>query len=711
MLSRLGRGGLGLDRTEAQSMGGSGTTYGSGVAERPPPQNRLWRRLLQLAAMQQDEGVESSWLFSTSHASGMWLSDGNVQGRQLRLVSISLFCHRCSTLAQLFPIPWLLVSPKQEMQLIHHMILDDSLSASLFPVKWQLIRDRLNRLHAGLADITVTSTTSDDDDGSDEGGRAAFAALLRGAAETARAGRDLVPRSEGRSYGGGKLRLRSDLDLLASALDAHAAALDEVHASGPLAGGARALVVPPPPPGAPRDDVRFYARDLLARARVGGARMRREAAAALADLLRGGGGGDERWARVVAAEVAADGIGVLVALMECGEAGVQEDAMDAVSVIAGFDARRADLVVGGVVAPLVRVLDSGAGPTGVRERAARVLCRLTENSDNAWAVAAHGGVTALLNACFSVDSNSSGDLACAACRVLRNLAGVDEIRKFMVTDAGAVPVLVSLIAQSHDDAARIQATELLAAMAASAGDGEGSVRDAVVQSGAIECLVHALDPSPTRSSKSREVALRAIDALCFPSSSSPTTATSTVERLLAAGFLDRVLALLRDAGDAALQHCALKSAHRLCHASSSSSEEETKKAMGDAGFMPELAAVVASQKSPEKARELAAEALCALAAVQRNRRRFVQEDRAAGVAQLVQALPRTEEKASPTTRFVLATLLHVADSSSGRRKIVSSEHFRNLEKLAEANVPDAKRLVKKLGGSKLRSIFHGIWSL
>lgn len=36
---------------------------------------------------------------------------------------------------------------------------------------------------------------------------------------------------------------------------------------------------------------------------------------------------------------------------------------------------------------------------------------------------------------------------------------------------------------------------------------------------------------------------------------------------------------------------------------------------------------------------------------------------------------------------------------------------RNLEKLAETNVSDAKKIVKKLGGSKLRNIFHGIWSL
>lgn len=531
-------------------------------------------------------------------------------------------------------------------------LVSDSLSASLFPHKWQLIRDKLHRLHAGLADISVADADP------------SFTALLRGVAATAREGLDLVPRSQGRHYGGGKLRLRSDLDVLASALDAHAAALDEAqHASsGALGPRAGAIVVPRPPPGAARDDVRFYVRDLFARARVGGGRMRREAAAALAELLRGGDG--ERCARVVVES--GDGVGVLVALLECGDAGAREEALDAVSAIAGFDAHRTDLVVGGVVAPVVRVLDGDAGG-GVspadREKAARVLGRLTENSDNAWAVAAHGGVTALLNAC---DNNSGGsELACAACRVLRNLAGVDEIRKYMVADASAVPVLVSLISR-QDDASQIQATELLAAMAA----GDASVRDAVIRSGAVEALVRALDPnsSTPRSSKSREVALRAIDALCFPASSSPTCAATT-DRLLAAGFLDRVLALLRS-DDAVLQHCALKSAHRLCHAS-----EDTRKAMGDAGLMPELVAVFIDAMSPEKARETAAEALCALVATHRNRKRFVHEDRG-GVAQVVRALRTDEEKTSATTRFLLATLAHVAESSSGRRKIVSSEHFR-----------------------------------
>jgi hypothetical protein len=537
-------------------------------------------------------------------------------------------------------------------------LVSDSLSATLFPLKWQLIRDRLNRLHAGLADITLTAADDDTDARCDS-----FVDLLRGVAATARAGRELVPRSQGRSYGGGKLRLRSDLDVLSASLDAHAAALDEVHASGALA-RSRALVVPRPPPGAQRDDVRFYARHLLARLRVGGgAEARAEAAAALNEALRAG---DEKRARVVASELlaAADGVGVLVAMLECNDARVQEEALDAVSVIAGIDAHRADLVVGGVVAPVVRVLDAGASQSQLtRERAARVLCRLTDNSDNAWAVAAHGGVMALLNACTDSSSSSDGgELACAACRVLRNLVGVDEIGKYMVSDAGAVPVLVSLSrsATTTSDTAQIQATELLATMASL----DVSVRDAIIQSGAIESLVHTLSPTPPSSSKSREAALRAIDALCLSSASPPVTA-----RLLASGFLPHVLALLRHADAPTVQHCALKAMRRLCHVS-----EEARRAAGDAGLMQELAGVLARAKSPE-AREAAAEVLCAVVAVHRNRRRFVQED-SGGVAEVMRALRADEEKPSPTTRFLLVTLAHLADSRAGRRKIVSSEQFR-----------------------------------
>jgi hypothetical protein len=60
--------------------------------------------------------------------------------------------------------------------------------------------------------------------------------------------------------------------------------------------------------------------------------------------------------------------------------------------------------------------------------------------------------------------------------------------------------------------------------------------------------------------------------------------------------------------------------------------------------------------------------------VHRNRKRFVQDER--NVAQILQLLGPGEEKPSPAKRFLLSTLVHLTDSSSGRRKIMSSEHVR-----------------------------------
>ena len=105
-------------------------------------------------------------------------------------------------------------------------LISASFSASLFPLKWQLVRDRFNRLHAGLADITVIAAS----DGEER--HEAFDGLLRDVVGAVREARELVPRSQGRHYGGGKLRLRSDLDVVASTLDTHLARLDEICASG-----------------------------------------------------------------------------------------------------------------------------------------------------------------------------------------------------------------------------------------------------------------------------------------------------------------------------------------------------------------------------------------------------------------------------------------------------------------------------------------------
>jgi hypothetical protein len=68
----------------------------------------------------------------------------------------------------------------------------DSLSATLFPLKWQLVKDRLNRLHAGLGDITLNVADDDTDARCD-----AFTNLLRRVAATAHAGAGDGPEQPG----------------------------------------------------------------------------------------------------------------------------------------------------------------------------------------------------------------------------------------------------------------------------------------------------------------------------------------------------------------------------------------------------------------------------------------------------------------------------------------------------------------------------------
>ncbi|CAD6245846.1 unnamed protein product [Miscanthus lutarioriparius] len=74
--------------------------------------------------------------------------------------------------------------------------------------------------------------------------------------------------------------------------------------------------------------------------------MRREAMTALTEVLRD----DKKCVRVVAFNVA-DGVDVLVALLECPNTHVQEMALEAVSVIVGSDAHRGNLVIVGIIVP------------------------------------------------------------------------------------------------------------------------------------------------------------------------------------------------------------------------------------------------------------------------------------------------------------------------------------------------------------------------
>ncbi|KAJ6706973.1 ARM REPEAT SUPERFAMILY PROTEIN [Salix viminalis] len=460
-------------------------------------------------------------------------------------------------------------SLRQAIEVISSLI-SYSLPIKVFAVKWQLIRNKLEELNSSLIAIEDCDSCQNP----------IVSGMMSAVLASARDCYDLARRCVDLSYSG-KLLMQSDLDAM----------------------------VAKPGVNACKDDVRFYVRDLLTRIKIGDLEMKRHALVNLYDVVVE----DEKYVKIIV-EVD-DIVNILVSLLDSMEMELQQDAVKVVAVISGFDSYRSILIGAGIIGPLIRVLESGSEIS--KEGAARSLQKLTKNSDNAWSVSAYGGVTALLKICASVDSTA--ELISPACGILRNLAGVDEIKRFMIEE-GAVSTFIKL-ARSKDEGVQISSIEFLQNIAS----GDESVRQLVVKEGGIRALVRVFDPKIARSSKSREMALRAIENLCFSSASS-------ISVLMSYGFMDQLLFFLRN-GDVSAQELALKSAFRL-----SGTSEETKKAMGDAGFMSEFVKFL-DAKSFE-VREMAAVALTSLVSVPKNRKKFVQDDRNVGF--LLQLLDQEE---------------------------------------------------------------------
>ncbi|KAJ6827370.1 vacuolar protein 8 isoform X1 [Iris pallida] len=563
------------------------------------------------------------------------------------------------------------LSALREASRLVNSLVASSYAVRSFPVKWHSIRDKLEKL-----DSSLTSAGTD----AGHGVSSELGELLDSVTATVSDARSLADRCCDECYSGGKLQLRSDLDVVISRLGLHMRRLDEIYASGTLS-HSRAIILSRPGATASRDHMRLYVKDIFARMRIGGSELRAQALAALNQVLSE----DEKYVRIVACEMA-DGVSLLVSLLESGDPGIQEEASGAVAVISGFESYRGALATAGAVGPLIRVLETGNGPA--KERAGQALKRMTANCDNSWSVSAQGGVCTLLKICGGGGGSSSKELIASALSVLRNISRVGEIKRFMVEE-GAIAALAKLL-WSKEEAIQIQAVDFLATLAS---EDESVKQRAVREGGVVESLLHILQPSSHCSSKAREAALRAIDTFCFASAGS-------VSDLIGSGFLDLLLFFVRN-GEASVRGSALRSVSRLCLVS-----EEAKKAMGDLGFMQELVSLL--EAGCFEAREAAAEALCGLVSAHRNRRKFVQDEHS--VSRILRLLDPEEEKPVAAKKLLLSALLVLTESHSGRRRIVASGYVKNLEKLAEKDVTDAKKIVKKLSGSRLRNMLNGIWS-
>ncbi|PRQ28736.1 hypothetical protein RchiOBHm_Chr5g0006221 [Rosa chinensis] len=554
-------------------------------------------------------------------------------------------------------------SLRQAIQSISSLI-SLTYSIKIFAGKWKAITAKLEELNSGLAAVE----NSDGDE------NPVLAGVLSKTLATINECHDLARRCVDLSYSG-KLLMQSDLDKLAAKLDLHAGSLSEIYNAGVLT-HRFAIVVSRPGNGACRDDMRFYVRDLMTRMKVGDAEMKRQALENLYESIVE----DDKYVKVVVEQ--SEVVGLLIGFLDSNEVGIQDGSAKIVALVAGFGLCKGVLIGAGVIAPLIRVLESGS--ESGKEGAARSLQRLTENGDNGWSISAHGGVTALLKLCEC--GESSGGLVGSACGVLKNLVGVEEIKRFMVEE-GAVGTFIGLV-RSKEEGLQINAIAFLQNIAS----GDEGIRNLVIKEGGIGALLRVSEPRSDCSCKVREIALRAIENLCFCCSRS-------VSVLIKYGFVDQLMYFLRN-GEVSSQELALKVAIRLCEAS-----EEAKKAMGDANFMTELVKFLDSKSF--EVREMAAEALSSMVLNPKNRKRFVQDDR--NIRLLLQRFDPDQLGNAGNKKFLFSILMSLTSCNSGRRKIAHSGYLKNIEKLAEAEVSDAKRLVKKLSTNRFRSMLSGIW--
>ncbi|CAL9094883.1 unnamed protein product, partial [Musa acuminata var. zebrina] len=537
---------------------------------------------------------------------------------------------------------------RQASQLLGSLV-SSSFAVRCFPGKWQLIRIKLEQLLSGLAaaaDGNFLSRNSEVD------------LLLKSMLTTFDDIESLLLRCGDESCVGGKLLLRSDLNGVASRLGLHNERLAELYASG-NATRSRAIVLTKPSSNASREDIRFYVRDLFSRLKIGDTSMRLLALDSLHEVLRE----DDEYVRIVATDTA-DAVCLLVSFLEHRDDGLREKAAGVLSVIAEFDSYKGLLVAAGAIGPLIPILEKGT-ELG-RERAAGILRRLTENSDNGWSISAHGGITVLLKICSDAAACRK-ELIGLACQILSNLGSAEEMRRFMVEE-GAIPVLLQLTL-SKEEESRIQAIECLHSMASA----DNGIRQIVV-GGLIASITELLDPCSPCSSTAREAALKATELL---------HSADSIAVLMSSGFLDRALFFVKHGG-VSVQELVLKSVSRLCELS-----EEYRKAMGDAGYMTELVSLLEAKSAG--VREKAAETIHNMICAQRNRRRLIQDDH--DVDRIMRSLDLVDGN-SATRKHLLSVLKAVAESNSGRRRIMASGCVHCLQRLAEADEVDARKQLR-----------------
>jgi hypothetical protein len=390
---------------------------------------------------------------------------------------------------------------------------------------------------------------------------------------------------------------------------------------------------------------------------------------------------------------AAAAVSAVAELLDSGGGGgggdLRERAVAALAALACSDAARPALAqeAGAVVPHLCRALESGSS-SGAEHACAALLPLTAASRDAVAAVAARGGVAALLAAC----AGGTPAAQAAAAGVLRNLAAFPDLRPAL-RDEGALPMLLQLVSLGTP---RARELALGCLQSLTAGDDDGDeegqrLKVEAFQAGALGCVRDFLDGS-----RGDEAGLAPALGLLRNMAS-----FRYIAEIAAAsgGFAAHVAAALGSDRSATRTEAALALAELFGNAGGVKAGRHQHEAVA-ADCVPRLVWMMEAKAPAE--RDAAARALAALLAASGGCRRAFRKDER-GVVNAVQLLDPGARAVD--RRFPVSVLLAVAPSRRCRKQMVAAGACGFLQGLVAAEVEGAKRLAEWLGKGKMLGVF------
>lgn len=426
---------------------------------------------------------------------------------------------------------------------------------------------------------------------------------------------------------------------------------------------------------------------LISRLRMGSAASR---AAALEELAG--------TAAALPAPSAATAVSAVAALLDSAGGDILLPAASrerAVSVLAAFassDAACRFLAEesAAVVPHLCRALESGGAGA---EHACVALLPLTASSrDASAAVAARGGVAALLAAC----AGGTPATQAAAAGVLRNLAAFPDLLSWFRDEGGALPLLLQLVSLGTPRAQEL-ALGCLQNLTASDGDEGQRLKVEAFQEGALVCVKDFLDGTRGGGDDEPPGLAPALGLLRNMASF-----RYIAEIAVSASFVAHVAAALGSDRSLTRTEAALALAELCGNASSATGGKSSSRQHELEDAVPRLVWMMEAKSVAE--RDAAARALAALLAASSACRKLFRKDER-GIVNAVQLLDPAGGPRGLERRFPVSVLLAVSQSRRCRKQMVAAGACGFLQGLMAAEVEGAKKLAECLGKGKMLGVF------